>query len=309
MQNNEKCNYYKMELKKTNPILSMTGFGRATSEYKGKQFNVELRSLNSKGLDLNLRMPPLYREKEPEVRALLSEKLIRGKIDFTLLVEMSSTETKTHINKENFISYYNQLKEIYSQIGESISDEAIASITRFPDVLETKSEDLEIDEWEIISSTIDKSVEEFIAFRQTEGESLRNDLISKAKNISALKEKVLPFEAQRKEIVRERLLKAMSELEEPLKFDPNRFEQELIYYIEKFDINEEKVRLEQHLDYFISTLKSGGNIGRKLGFIAQEIGREINTLSSKANHVEIQQLAVLMKDELEQIKEQVLNIL
>ena len=287
----------------------MTGFGRATSEYKGKQFIVELRSLNSKGLDLNLRMPPLYREKEPEVRALLSEKLVRGKIDFTLLVEMSSAETKTHINKENFISYYNQLKEIYSQIGESVNNETIASITRFPDVLETKSEDLEIDEWDIISSTIDKSVEEFISFRQTEGESLRNDLISKAKNISALKEKVLPFEAQRKEIVRERLLKAISELEEPSKFDPNRFEQELIYYIEKFDINEEKVRLEQHLDYFITTLKSGGNIGRKLGFIAQEIGREVNTLSSKANHVEIQQLAVLMKDELEQIKEQVLNIL
>ena len=298
-----------MELDAQNYILSMTGFGRATSEYKGKQFTVELRSLNSKGLDLNLRMPPLYREKEPEVRALLSENLTRGKIDFTLLVEMSSAQTNTHINKENFISYYNQLKEIYSQIGESINNETIASITRFPDVLETKSEDLEIDEWDIISSTIDKSVEEFISFRQTEGESLRNDLISKAKNISALKEKVLPFEAQRKEIVRERLLKAISELEEPSKFDPNRFEQELIYYIEKFDINEEKVRLEQHLDYFITTLKSGGNIGRKLGFIAQEIGREVNTLSSKANHVEIQQLAVLMKDELEQIKEQVLNIL
>lgn len=189
-----------MELDAQNYILSMTGFGRATSEYKGKQFTVELRSLNSKGLDLNLRMPPLYREKEPEVRALLSEKLTRGKIDFTLLVEMSSAETKTHINKENFISYYNQLKEIYSQIGESINNETIASITRFPDVLETKSEDLEIDEWDIISSTIDKSVEEFISFRQTEGESLRNDLISKAKNISALKEKVLPFEAQEKRL-------------------------------------------------------------------------------------------------------------
>ncbi len=309
IENSKQQAFNFMDLKNINTLYSMTGFGRATGEYNGKLFTVELKALNSKTLDLNLRIPSFYREKEAEIRNKLSEKLTRGKIDFMMFVELSSTNNKTSINKDIFISYYKQLKELYLQLGETINNETIVSITRFPDIFESQHEDLDSDEWSIIVQIIDNSIEEFLSFRKTEGESLRKDLTNKIKNIYQLCERIIPFEAQRKESVRQRLLKSLSELSEPEKFDPNRFEQELFYYIEKQDINEEKVRLKQHLDYFSETLDSGGDIGRKLGFIAQEIGREINTLGAKANHIEIQKLVVLMKDELEQIKEQLLNVL
>ncbi len=292
-----------------NPIYSMTGFGRTVGEYSSKRISVEIKSLNSKTLDLGLRIPSYYREKEPELRSLLSEKLTRGKVDFQMFVELTTAEPKSRINRDIFLAYYNQLNEIYQSVGQSISHEAMASITRFPDVLESQHEELNPEEWIVIRSMIDKCMLDCLHFRATEGESLRNDLKMKISRINALKEQVTPLEPQRKEVVRARLKKSISELAEPEKFDPNRFEQELIYYIEKLDINEERVRLDQHLKYFLETLDSGGDVGRKLGFILQEIGREINTLGSKANHSEIQKLVVLMKDELEQMKEQVLNVL
>jgi uncharacterized protein (TIGR00255 family) len=296
-------------MKKMNPIYSMTGFGRTVGEYNGKRVTVELKSLNSKTLDLNFRIPSYYREKEPEIRAVLSEKFIRGKVDFQMFVELTTTEPKSRINRDIFIAYYNQLSDIYKTIGQNVNNETLASITRFPDVMESQHEELDANEWVAIRAMIDKSLTDCLNFRATEGESLRTDLKMKIARISDLKDQVAPLEPQRKETVRARLQKSIAELGEPERFDANRFEQELIYYIEKLDINEERVRLEQHMKYFLETLDMGGDVGRKLGFISQEIGREINTLGSKANHSEIQKLVVLMKDELEQMKEQVLNIL
>lgn len=290
-------------------IFSMTGFGRSLGEYNGKRITIEVKTLNSKSLDLNLRIPSYYREKESDIRSMVSEKMIRGKVDFQMYVESTACEPKTNINQNIFASYYKQLEEIYTSLNKTIGEETMASITRFPDVMETRHEELEADEWVVIKDLIEESITNCLQFRATEGLSLRNDLVQKIDTINELKEQILPLEPQRKETIKARIQKSIAELEEPEKFDPNRFEQELIYYIEKLDINEERVRLEQHLKYFIETMNLGGAIGRKLGFITQEIGREINTLGSKANHSEIQKLVILMKDELEQMKEQILNIL
>lgn len=292
-----------------NTIYSMTGFGRTIGEYNGKRFTIELKSLNSKNIDLGIKIPTFYREKEPEIRTLLSEKLIRGKIDLMMFVEQSDYDHRTHINKTVFKSYYNQIKELYHELGEPIGNEVLASITRFPDVLEATHEEIDAQEWQLIRTLIDNAIESTITYRQIEGQSIYSDLNNKLKNIIDLKSLIIPLEPQRKENIRTRLNKSLAEFIENETLDSNRFEQELIYYIEKYDINEERVRLKQHLNYFSETLIQGGNIGRKLGFIAQEIGREINTLGAKANHNEIQKIVVEMKNELEQIKEQVLNIL
>ena len=285
-------------------IQSMTGFGRSVLQLPTKKITIELKSLNSKNLDINVRMPSFYKEKELPIRKMIANKLVRGKVDFSLFVEMTGEETATSINTGIVSSYISQLKSISTE-GNAIDYLQIAM--RLPDALKTEREEIDENEWKEITAGMNSAIENIKQFRTDEGIVLEKDFKLRITNIGKLLEQVLIVDPDRIANVKERLHQAITELEQQV--DENRFEQELIYYLEKYDITEEQVRLKNHLEYFIKTLESKDSNGKKLGFITQEIGREINTIGSKANHAEMQQLVVQMKDELEKIKEQLLNVL
>ncbi len=284
-------------------IYSMTGYGKSILQLPTKKISIELKSLNSKNLDLNARMPSIYREKELDIRKLLADKLERGKIDFSIYVEMTAEDTSTQINEPVVKQYINQLKKIVD--GNEI--ELLKMAVRFPDALNTVREEIDETEWKAIEDEINSAVALITNYRLDEGKVLEIDFKKRVSIIEDLLEQVIAMDPDRIVGVRERLLKGVEELKE--KYDENRFEQELVYYIEKFDITEEKVRLKNHLSYFIEAINSTDSNGKKLGFICQEMGREINTIGSKSNYAPMQQLVVQMKDELEKIKEQLLNVL
>lgn len=284
-------------------IQSMTGFGRHVIQLPSKKITVELKSLNSKNLDLNARMPSAYREKELELRKIIASSLVRGKVDFGLYLETTGGETSAQINEEVVRTYMKQLGAIAQGDDLRLLEMAL----RMPDAMKTEREDIDEEEYMAIQMALKEALSEINIFRSEEGNVLEKDFIDRIKNLQELLNKVIAIDPDRQREVRERLDKAVTDIKADV--DANRFEQELIYYLEKYDITEEKVRLANHLDYFAKTLKSDDSNGKKLGFISQEIGREINTIGSKANYAPMQQLVVQMKDELEKIKEQMLNVL
>lgn len=292
-------------------IQSMTGYGKATVELPDKKVNVEIKSLNSKAMDLSTRIAPQYREKEMEIRNEISKALERGKVDFCLWIEKKEAEQlATPINQELVEAYYKQILSIAGNLGIPVPSDWFATLLRMPDVL-TKNEvqELSEEEWSQVRTAVEEAVAHLVDFRKQEGIALEKKFREKIANITHLLECVEPFEKERVGKIKERIVDAL-EKTLSVDYDKNRLEQELIYYIEKLDVNEEKQRLSNHLRYFITTLEEAGSgQGKKLGFIAQEMGREINTLGSKSNHAEMQQIVVQMKDELEQIKEQVLNVM
>lgn len=291
-------------------IQSMTGYGKATAELPDKKINVEIKSLNSKAMDLSARIAPLYREKEMEIRNEISRMLERGKVDFSLWIEKKDAEQlATPINQELVEAYYKRIKEISASAGIPEPADWFATLLRMPDVM-TKNETQELsdEEWAVAHVAVEEAIGHLIDFRKQEGAALEKKFREKIENIARLLESVAPYEQERVGKVKDRITDAL-EKTLSVDYDKNRLEQQLISYIEKLDVNEEKQRLSNHLKYFISTLESGSGQGKKLGFIAQEMGREINTLGSKSNHAEMQKIVVQMKDELEQIKEQVLNVM
>jgi len=285
-------------------IQSMTGFGKASLQLPTKKITVEIKSLNSKGLDLNTRMPSVFREMELGLRNQLSQRLERGKIDFSLYVEVTGEETSSKINVPIVKGYISQMKAVIPNADET---ELMKMAVRMPDALKTERDEIDENEWKKIQTVIDEALENIAQFRKDEGVSLEKEFLHRIANIMTLMNNAVSYDAGRVETVKTRVRTALDELKENV--DENRFEQELIFYLEKYDITEEKVRLENHLNYFIETLAGTEANGRKLGFITQEMGREINTMGSKSNHSEMQKLVVMMKDELEKIKEQVLNVL
>ncbi len=284
-------------------IQSMTGFGKAVQQLPNKKITVEIKSLNSKSIDLNVRIPSAYREKELQIRTLLVNTLERGKIDFSLYIELTGEETTSQVNIPVVEEYIKQL----SLIANGDRTELLKMAIRMPDALKTEREEIDESEYQQITTSIEEALKELIIYRSDEGEILKKDFKMRVQIISELLNKVIAMDPERIQGVKERLRKAVGELKEQV--DENRFEQELIYYMEKYDITEEKVRLENHLKYFLEALNSSDSNGKKLGFISQEIGREINTIGSKSNYAAMQQLVVQMKDELEKIKEQLLNVL
>lgn len=290
-------------------IVSMTGFGRSILEYNNKKISIDVKSLNSKNADLNTRIPGYYKEKELEIRRLLSQKLQRGKIDFCMFVELSGSESSTQINQELVTNYFEQLKKISSDANIPMGDDILSSIIRMPDVMKNKSEDLSVDEWKNVLTTVNGAIDSCLDFRKEEGKNLETDIRSRIDSILSLLLEVPKFEEQRIETIKDRLSQSLQEITNNATTDSNRYEQEVIFYLEKLDITEEKVRLKKHCEYFIETMESDEFAGKKLGFIAQEVGREINTLGSKAHHVELQKIVVRMKDELEKVKEQLMNVL
>lgn len=291
-------------------IKSMTGFGKTTVEVNNKKIIIEIKSLNSKQFDMNLRMPPLYREKEMEVRALVKEQLDRGKIDMIIYFDNAETGKNGSINRPVVIEYFHQLVEISEQLGmEPDKNGLLQTVMRFPDTLQVKNEELEEEEWQALCDGINQALTAINNFRLQEGQALAKDIRHRVLLIQELASQVPPFEQQRIVSIRQRLQEKINEWTDITNIDQNRLEQELVYYLEKLDITEEKVRLANHCKYFLETIEKEEAPGRKIGFIAQEMGREINTLGSKANDHDIQKLVVLMKDELEKIKEQSLNIL
>ena len=291
-------------------IQSMTGYGKATAELPDKKINVEIKSLNSKAMDLSTRIAPAYREKEIEIRNEISKVLERGKVDFCLWIEKKEgAESATPINQALVEGYYKQILAISENLNIPLPADWFQTLLRMPDVMtKTEIQELTEEEWKAVHAAVAEAIGHLVDFRKQEGAALEKKFREKIANITSLLEKITPYEKERVEKVKERITDA---LEKTLNvdYDKNRLEQELIYYIEKLDVNEEKQRLSNHLKYFISTLESGNGQGKKLGFIAQEMGREINTLGSKSNHAEMQKIVVQMKDELEQIKEQVLNVM
>ena len=291
-------------------VLSMTGYGKAVGTYKEKKINVEIKSLNSKALDLSTRIAPLYREKEMDIRRALSKALIRGKVDFAIWIEKDTAVDATPINGALIENYYRQIKDIAAKTGIPEPQDWFYTLLRMPDVTtKTDIEELSDEEWEVAKKTIDEAVRHLIEFRTQEGAALEKKFNEKVDNIEVLLHSIEPYEKARVPKIKEQIIKGLEQIPE-VEYDKNRLEQELIYYIEKLDISEEKQRLANHLKYFRETMKETGHgIGKKLGFIAQEMGREINTTGSKSNNAEMQNIVVKMKDELEQIKEQVLNAL
>jgi len=281
----------------------MTGFGKSVLQLPNKKISIEIKSLNSKNLDSYVRTPSIYREKELAIRKLLASKLERGKIDFSLFIENSGEEISTQLNKPVVKKYMKQLHEIVG--GNEI--ELLKMAVRMPEALNTERDEIDEDEWNVIQNEIITTLEKINQYRLDEGLALEKEFKTRIENIDTLLNEVIAIDPERIIAVRERLLKGVSDLKE--KVDENRFEQELVYYIEKFDITEEKVRLHNHLEYFTKSLNTLDSNGKKLGFIAQEIGREVNTIGSKANYAPMQKLVVQMKDELEKVKEQLLNVL
>lgn len=291
-------------------IQSMTGYGKATAELPDKKINVEIKSLNSKAMDLSARMAPVYREKEMEIRNEISRVLERGKVDFSLWVEKKEgADAAIPINQALVEGYYKQIKEIAMNLEIPYPDDWFLTLLRMPDVMtKTETQELGEEEWKVVYAAVQEAIARLVDFRKQEGAALEKKFREKIDNIRRLLDSITPYEKERVEKIKERITDAL-EKTISVDYDKNRLEQELIYYIEKLDVNEEKQRLANHLKYFISTLESGNGQGKKLGFIAQEMGREINTLGSKSNHAEMQKIVVQMKDELEQIKEQVLNVM
>jgi len=287
-------------------IKSMTGFGKSILQLPTKKITIEVKSLNSKNLDLNARIPSQYREKELLMRNTIAKSLLRGKVDLGFYVEITAEETSTQINEAVVKDYMKQLSSI-SAYAKQEELELIKMAVRMPDSLKTVREEIDEKEFNAINKALLEALDKINDYRADEGKVLEKDFQLRITNIGELLEKVIVIDPERIEAVRERLHKAVSEIKEEV--DQNRFEQELIYYLEKYDITEEKVRLSNHLNYFTSTLESSDSNGKKLGFISQEIGREINTIGSKSNYAPMQQLVVQMKDELEKIKEQLLNVL
>ena len=290
-------------------MKSMTGFGKATSEIPGKKVTVEVRSLNSKQLDLNLRLPYLYKEKELELRADISKQIERGKVDISVFTESTSDSLPVAINKPLAKTYYKELKSLSEELNET-NHNLLSLVVKMPDVMKAEREVVELDEaeWKQIKATVDKAIDAFQKFRGDEGKTLSNEFITRIGIIDKLLAEVVVMDAPRVENIKTRIKNNLAEAIDKEKIDQNRFEQELIYYIEKLDITEEKLRLKTHIDYFLNTMKEAAS-GRKLGFISQEIGSEINTIGSKANDASVQKLVVQMKDELEKVKEQLLNVL
>lgn len=289
-------------------IHSMTGYGKAVTELPNKKITIEIKSLNSKQFDLFTRIPMIYREKEIGLRNDLSKKLERGKVDLSFSVEQLSKDASLKIDHNLLKQYFVEIQSLAEEMQVEKPADWFQTLLRMPDVMKQDVEELDEEEWKLIEKTIEKAVNELIAFRAQEGEMLEKLLTEKIENIRQLLRDIEPYESERIEKVKSRISEGLNSLDN-VEFDANRFEQEMIYYIEKLDVNEEKTRLSNHLDYFIETLNDEKSQGKKLGFIVQEIGREINTLGSKSNHHEMQRIVVQMKDELEQIKEQILNIL
>ena len=288
-------------------ILSMTGYGCAETEFQNKKISVEIKSLNSKQFDLNLRIPSIYRDKEIEIRSKLLPVIERGKIDFTILVDASEKSLTNKINRNTINSYYEEIKEIAGSLKINEPVDWFSILMRLPETIKTEAIELNEEEWAAVCQTIDEALKIFNQFRIQEGEMLEKVFIEKIQNIYLLYREIEQYEPERLEKIKNRIQESFRKIE--IVCDENRFEQEMIYHIDRLDINEEKKRLNNHLEYFSETLANEKSQGRKLGFIIQEIGREINTLGSKSNHAEMQKIVVKMKDELEQVKEQVLNVL
>lgn len=282
----------------------MTGFGKATLQLPTKKITVEVKSLNSKGLDLNVRMPSLYREMELGLRNQIALKLERGKVDFSIFIESTAEQTSTKVNVPIVKGYIDQLREVYTDADET---ELMKMAIRMPDTMKIERDEIDENDWVQIQTVIEEALQNILNFRRDEGMSLEKEFQLRIGNIRQYMTEALALDPERVQAIKDRLQTAIAELK--VNVDENRFEQELIYYLEKLDITEEKVRLTNHLDYFLETINGTEANGRKLGFITQEMGREINTMGSKSNHAQMQKLVVQMKDELEKIKEQVLNVL
>jgi uncharacterized protein (TIGR00255 family) len=287
----------------------MTGYGKAECELAQKKITIEIKSLNSKQLELNTRLPGVYREKDLEIRKEISDKLVRGKVDFIFFAESMGVESNASINTEILKNYFKQLAEINKEMGLETGERTLQMAMGLPEVVKTDRDELDEEEWQLIIEAIRNAMDALDNFRLQEGASLYKDIIININTITSLLIQVSQYEQERITRVKSRILDGLKELGEPEAIDHNRLEQEMIFYLEKMDFNEEKVRLSNHCSYFLETLNLEEPVGKKLGFIAQEIGREINTLGSKANHTEIQKLVIQMKDALEKIKEQILNIL
>ena len=288
----------------------MTGYGKSVANYQGKKIHVEIKSLNSKALDLSTRIAPLYREKEMWIRQRIAKELERGKVDFSLWIEKNEATLATPINKAVVSNYIQQIQAICKELNiEEPEEHIIPTVLRLPDAMTlTEADELSEEEWNVVTAAIDEAITLLVEFRKQEGESLAKTFNEKVDNIEALLHSIEPYETARVEKIRERIISNLQKISE-VEYDKNRLEQEMIYYIEKLDISEEKQRLANHLNYFRETMRDGHGQGKKLGFIAQEMGREINTTGSKSNLAEMQNIVVKMKDELEQIKEQVLNVM
>ena len=286
----------------------MTGFGKVTAELPSKKVTVEIKALNSKQLDLSTRIPSIYKDKEMELRSLLLQSLERGKVEFNIFIEYIGKDTPTQINLAAVENYYNQIKEIAEKLNISVPNDWFQTLLRMPDAIKSETVEPDESEWEVVLETVKDAIKHLCDFRIQEGAMLQKLFEQKIANIATLLKEVEKYEGERIEKIKARIMDNLQKIAEK-DYDKNRFEQEMIYYIEKLDVNEEKNRLDNHLKYFISTMESGHGQGKKLGFIAQEMGREINTLGSKSNEATMQKMVVEMKDELEKIKEQVLNIL
>ena len=286
----------------------MTGFGKVTAELPSKKVTVEIKALNSKQLDLSTRIPSIYKDKEMELRSLLLQSLERGKVEFNIFIEYIGKDTPTQINLAAVENYYNQIKEIAEKLNISVPNDWFQTLLRMPDAIKSETVEPDESEWGVVLETVKDAIKHLCDFRIQEGAMLQKLFEQKIANIATLLKEVEKYEGERIEKIKARIMDNLQKIAEK-DYDKNRFEQEMIYYIEKLDVNEEKNRLDNHLKYFISTMESGHGQGKKLGFIAQEMGREINTIGSKANDAAIQMIVVQMKDELEQIKEQVLNVM
>jgi uncharacterized protein (TIGR00255 family) len=289
-------------------IQSMTGFGKAITELSNKKISVEIKSLNSKQLDLTAKISSIYREKEIEIRNILSQTIERGKIDFFITIEQADATNSSKINPVIIENYYEQIKEISNKLNIERPSDCLSVILRLPDAIKTETIELDENEWVTVKNTISEALKAFVAFRVQEGKMLEKVFKNKIEAILTLLQEIEIYDAERIEKIKTRMIETLKKTE-IASYDENRFEQELIYYIERLDVSEEKTRLGNHLNYFLETMETEKSQGRKLGFITQEIGREINTLGSKSNHAEMQKIVVQMKDELEQVKEQILNVL
>ena len=287
----------------------MTGYGKATAQTASKKVIVEIKSLNSKAMDISTKIIPAYRDKELDIRSRITAALERGKVDFSLYIDTAATSGAQAINVPVFMNYLKQIESIAADTNYHITDDILATVLRMPEVISTnQQEEVSDEEWAAVSAAVDQAIQALVDYRKVEGAALEKKFREKIANISALLASVEPYEKDRVAKIKERMRTSMLDAVGK-NYDENRFEQEMIFYIEKLDISEEKQRLTNHLDYFIKTLEDGHGQGKKLGFIAQEMGREINTLGSKSNQAEMQNIVVRMKDELEQIKEQVLNVM
>jgi uncharacterized protein (TIGR00255 family) len=287
----------------------MTGFGKAICELRNKIITLEIKSLNSKQIDIYTRLPNIYKEKDLEIRNLLSQKLQRGKIECIISYEDTDVGGNSKINVPVVRDYYQQMSDLLNELNINKDEAILQTIMRFPDALKPEKEELDESEWGMVMKKLGEAIDAVISFRKQEGGALQSDITARVNNITGRLLDINPYEKERISIIRERIETSLADTLDPNNVDQNRFEQELIYYLEKTDITEEKVRLENHCSYFFEVVKEKEPVGKKLGFIAQEMGREINTIGSKANHSEIQKTVVQMKDELEKIKEQLMNVL